>query len=148
MIKPSQIKPDEALKALLDGLIVVNTSETDTNIVAIYTQGQKPSTSLPDEFIEVLLNGSPRAKTSDYTMLRGNIALAITCKARSDGTVKSIRVNQMLRQVEELVNGEGSGMYFFTINPTNIYTPSAVDASSGYSTMVLNVQWTAKEINN
>ena len=145
MIKLTEITPDQSLKELLEGNIVVQLADNEFSDVMVYAQGERPNTGLPDEYVEILYNGAPRAKTSDFSILRGNLAVAIVCKTKSDGTLKSTRISQILRDVEELVSERRSGNFFYRITAGNIFTPSSVDSTTGYSTLVVNVQWTANK---
>lgn len=129
----------------MEGNIVVQLDDNEFSDVVVYAQGERPNTGLPDEYVEILYNGSPRAKTLDFSILRGNLAVAIVCKTKSDGSLKSTRISQILRDVEELVSGQRSGDFFYRITTGNIFTPSSVDSTTGYSTLVVNVQWTANK---
>ena len=140
-MRPSEIRPDLALKKLLEGNIILQRSETDFADVKVYAQGERPNDGLDTEFVEILLNGSVRSLTKPIGVLRGNLALAVYVKTYDDGSVFQYRVDALLKLVEEKVSSVSSGDYFFEINPDNIITPTTVNVTTGYSTTILNIQW-------
>ena len=140
-MRPSEIRPDLALKKLLDGNIILQKSETEFADVKVYAQGERPNDGLDSEFVEILLNGSIRSVTKPMGLLRGSIALAVYVKAYDDGSVFQYRVDALLKLIEEKVSLSGFGNYFFEINPNNIITPTTVNVTTGYSTTILNIEW-------
>lgn len=140
-MRPSEIRPDLALKRLLEGNIILQKSETEFADVKVYAQGERPNDGLDSEFVEILLNGSIRSVTKPMGLLRGGIALAVYVKAYDDGSVFQYRVDALLKLIEERVSLSGFGNYFFEINPNNIITPTTVNVTTGYSTTILNIEW-------
>lgn len=140
-MRPSEIRPDLALKKLLEGNIILQRSETDFADVKVYAQGERPNDGLDTEFVEILLNGSVRSLTKPIGVLRGNLALAVYVKTYDDGSVFQYRVDSLLKLIEEKVSNIVSGDYFFEINPDNIITPTIANVTTGYSTTILNIQW-------
>lgn len=140
-MRPSEIRPDIALKKLLEGNLILQRSETDFVDVKVYAQGERPNDRLDSEFVEILLNGSIRSVTKPIGLLKSSIALAIYVKTYDDGSVFQYRVDALLKLIEEKVSNIVSGDYFFEINPDNIITPTTVNVTTGYSTTVLNIQW-------
>ena len=145
MITLSQLHPDKALKDLLDGNVEIAISSSESRIAKVYGQGERPNTNLGDEFIDVLYNGTIRAMTKPMSVYRGNLAVTLYCKAQSDGTSKSNRLNSMLSQVESLVNNKASGKFFFKINPSNVITPMTYNSATGYTTITINIEWNTTE---
>lgn len=145
MISLSQLQPDRALKDLLDGKVSIAVSASESRIAKVYRQGERPNTDLGDEFIEVLYNGTIRAMTKPMGIYRGNLAITLYCKAQSDGTAKFNRINSMLSQVESLISNKASGKYFFAIPQNNVITPMSYNASTGYTTMVVNIEYHTTE---
>lgn len=137
----SELTPDMALAALLDGKVEVQISETKKSAVKAYAQAEQPQTGLDDEFISVFYNGSVRSITRPIGVFRGNLALTLYCKSNSDGTAKRKRIASMIEQVVKLVNGKTSQGFFFELNPTNVITPTTVNLTNGYATTVLNAEW-------
>ena len=140
-MRPSEIRPDLALKNLLDGNIILQKSETEFADVKVYAQGERPNDGLDSEFVEILLNGSIRSVTKPTGLLRGSIALAVYVKAYDDGSVFQYRVDALLKLIEEKVSSSAWENYFFEINPNNIITPTTVNVTTGYSTTILNINW-------
>lgn len=140
-MRPSEIRPDIALKKLLEGNLILQRSETDFVDVKVYAQGERPNDRLDSEFVEILLNGSIRSVTKPIGLLRSSIALVVYVKTYDDGSVFQYRVDSLLKLIEEKVSNVMSGDYFFEINPDNIITPTTVNVTTGYSTTVLNIQW-------
>lgn len=140
-MRPSEIRPDIALKKLLEGNLILQRSETDFVDVKVYAQGERPNDGLDSEFVEILLNGSIRSVTKPIGLLRGSIALVVYVKTYDDGSVFQYRVDSLLKLIEEKVSNISSGDYFFEINPNNIITPTTVNVTTGYSTTILNINW-------
>ena len=140
-MRPSEIRPDLALKALLEGQIVLRKSATESVVIDVYAQGERPNTGLASEFVEILFNGSVRSLTKPIGVLRGNVVVSVYVKSYEDGSVFQYRVDSIMKQIEEKVSSASSGDYFFEINPDNIITPTTTNIASGYSTTILNIEW-------
>lgn len=140
-MRPSEIRPDIALKKLLEGNLILQRSETDFADVKVYAQGERPNDGLDSEFVEILLNGSIRSVTKPIGLLRSSIALVVYVKTYDDDSVFQYRVDALLKLIEEKVSNIVSGDYFFEINLDNIITPTTVNVTTGYSTTILNIQW-------
>lgn len=140
-MRPSEIRPDLALKALLEGQIVLQRSATESAVIDVYAQGERPSTGLASEFVDILFNGAVRSLTKPIGVLRGNVVVSVYVKSYEDGSVFQYRIDSILKQIEEKVSSVSAGDYFFEINPDNIITPTTTNIASGYSTTILNIQW-------
>lgn len=140
-IRPSEIRPDLALKSVLDNQIMLQKSATESAVVKVYAQGERPSTKLDDEFVEILFNGAMRSKTKPIGLVRGALLVAIYVKSYEDGSVFQYRVDSILKQLEEKVSSVSADRFFFSLNLDNIITPTTVNITSGYSTTILNVEW-------
>lgn len=140
-MRPSEIRPDIALKELLEGNITLQRSKVEFADIRVYAQGERPNDGLDTEFVEILLNGIVRSVTKPIGVLRGGLALAIYVKAYDDGSVFQYRVDSIMEQIEEKVSNVTSGDYFFKINPDNIITPTTVNVTTGYSITILNIGW-------
>lgn len=140
-MRPSEIRPDIALKKLLEGKIILQRSETEFADIKVYAQGERPNDGLDTEFIETLINGLVRSVTKPLGFLKGSLALAVYVKAYDDGSVFQYRVDQLLKLIEEKVSNSTSEGYYFEVNPDNIVTPTTVNVSTGYSTTILNIEW-------
>ena len=137
----SELTPDTALAALLDGKVVVQISATNSRKLRAYAQAEQPQTGLADEFIAIMANGAVRSLTRPLGIFRGNIALTLYCKSNSDGTAKRKRIASMIAQTVELVNIKVADSFFFELDPANVITPTTVNLTNGYATTVLNVGW-------
>lgn len=140
-MRPSEIRPDLALKTLLDGQIVLQKSATESVVIDVYAQGERPNTGLASEFVEILFNGAVRSLTKPIGVLRGNVVVSVYVKSYEDGSVFQYRVDSIMKQIEEKVSNAMAGNYFFEINPDNIITPTTTNIASGYSTTILNIEW-------
>ena len=140
-MRPSEIRPDLALKTLLDGQIVLRKSATESVVIDVYAQGERPNAGLASEFVEILFNGAVRSLTKPIGVLRGNVVVSVYVKSYEDGSVFQYRVDSIMKQIEEKVSNAMVGNYFFEINPDNIITPTTTNIASGYSTTILNIQW-------
>ena len=140
-MRPSEIRPDLALKSLLEGQIVLRKSATESVVIDVYAQGERPNTGLASEFVEILFNGAVRSLTKPIGVLRGNVVASVYVKSYEDGSVFQYRVDSIMKQIEEKVSNAMAGNYFFEINPDNIITPTTTNIASGYSTTILNIEW-------
>lgn len=140
-MRPSEIRPDLALKSLLEGQIVLRKSATESVVIDVYAQGERPNTGLASEFVEILFNGAVRSLTKPLGVLRGSVIVSVYVKSYEDGSVFQYRVDSIMKQIEEKVSSASSGDYFFEINPDNIITPTTTNIASGYSTTILNINW-------
>lgn len=138
---PSEIRPDLALKSILDGQIELQYSATEAVTIKVYAQGERPNTGLDDEFIEILFNGAIRSRTKPIGLVQGSLVVAVYVKTYGDGSVFNYRVESILKQLEGKVSNISTEGFFFSINLDNIITPTTVNVTSGYSTTILNVEW-------
>lgn len=140
-MNPSNIRPDLALKSILDKQIILQKSASESVEIKAYAQGERPNTGLDDEFVEILFNGVVRSKTKPIGLLDGSLAVIVYVKSYEDGSVFQIRVDSILRQLEQKVSKVTIDDFFFSLNLNNIITPTTVNTTSGYSTTILNVEW-------
>ena len=140
-MRPSDIRPDLALKRLLEGSIVLQKSDSDTATIDVYAQGEAPHTGLASEFVEILINGAVRSITKPIGVLRGNLAVQVFVKSYENGSVFQYRIDSIVKQIEKKISNATSDGYFFEFNLDNIITPTTTSLTSGYSTQVLNVKW-------
>ena len=140
-MRPSDIRPDIALKAQLEGNIVLQKSETESAVIDVYAQGEKPTSGLSSEFVEILFNGAIRSLTKPLGVIRGNLIVSVYVKSYENGSVFQYRADSILKQIEEMTSNKEYGSFFFEFDTTNIVTPATTNIISGYSTTVLNVKW-------
>lgn len=141
MKKISEITPDTVLAGMLDNAVIVTTSKTQNHSVRAYGDGETPNTISDDEFISIGWNGNVQSVTFPVNIYRGNLILSIYVKTQSDGRVKKHITAQIVERCVRLIDGKTKEGYCFTLNPSNVITPTTVNLTTGYSTKILNVEW-------
>lgn len=137
-----ELTPDIALKALLDGNIIGGNSAA----VKVYAQGRRPNRGLDREYIELYNNGVIRSLTEPIGVFAGTLAVGIYCEANAaDGTAKTALIADIASQVQARCDNKKSGKFFFSLSTYNIVTPATTDLSTGYTAMVINVDWHTTE---
>lgn len=135
------IRPDLALKSVLDNQIELQKSATESAVIKIYAQGERPNKELDDEFIEILINGKIISQTKPAGLLRGSLAVVVFVRTYDDGSVFQYRIDSILKQLEERVTNVTADGFFFLVNLNNIITPTTINVATGYSTTILNLEW-------
>ena len=141
MKKISEITPDTVLAGMLDNAVIVATSKTQNHSVRAYGDGETPNTISDDEFISIGWNGNVQSVTFPVNIYKGNLTLSIYVKTQSDGRVKKHITAQIVERCVRLIDGKAKDGYCFTLNPSNVITPTTVNLTTGYSTKILNVEW-------
>lgn len=141
MKKISEITPDTVLAGMLDNAVIVTTSKTQNHSVRAYGDGETPNTISDDEFISIGWNGNVQSVTFPVNIYKGNLTLSIYVKTQSDGRVKKHITAQIVERCVRLIDGKAKEGYCFTLNPSNVITPTTVNLTTGYSTKILNVEW-------
>ena len=141
MKKISEITPDTVLAGMLDNAVIVMTSKTQNHSVRAYGDGETPNTISDDEFISIGWNGNVQSVTFPVNIYKGNLTLSIYVKTQSDGRVKKHITAQIVEMCVRLIDGKAKDGYCFTLNPSNVITPTTVNLTTGYSTKILNVEW-------
>ena len=141
MKKISEIIFDIVLAGMLDNSVIVTTSKTQNHSVRAYGDGETPNTISDDEFISIGWNGNVQSVTFPVNIYRGNLILSIYVKTQSDGRVKKHITAQIVERCVRLIDGKAKEGYCFTLNPSNVITPTTVNLTTGYSTKILNVEW-------
>lgn len=141
MKKISEITPDTVLAGMLDNSVIVTTSKTQNHSVRAYGDGETPNTISDDEFISIGWNGNVQSVTFPVNIYEGNLTLSIYVKTQSDGRVKKHITAQIVERCVRLIDGKAKDGYCFTLNPSNVITPTTVNLTTGYSTKILNVEW-------
>ena len=141
MKKISEITPDTVLAGMLDNAVIVTTSKTQNHSVRAYGDGETPNTISDDEFISIGWNGNVQSVTFPVNIYRGNLILSIYVKTQSDGRVKKHITAQIVERCVRLIDGKAKEGYCFTLNPSNVITPTTVNLPTGYLTKILNVEW-------
>ena len=140
MMKPSSIQPDIELKNHLSGHIYVG-SGTDAQAVTVYSDWERPTNNLPDDFIVIFINGDIDGVGMDTPFARGFIMVNLYCKLNDNGSVKKSRVNKILTQFDDMVEKAITANYYFEYEPDRFITPTTPNQASGYSVTTLNLRW-------
>lgn len=150
MIKPSTIKPDVELKNLLTNQITVGLPGGGTKKVAVYSDWERPTNGLPDDFIVIYINGDIGGYGMDIPFARGYLMVSLYCKLNDDGSVKKNRVQKILNQFEELLEQRLTTNFYYEYDAQRFVTPTTPNQSSGYSVTSLNLKWHTNDniINN
>ena len=141
MIKPSTIQPDIELRDALAGHITVGVAGGGTANVAVYGDWERPTNSLPDDFITIYVNGNPQGVSMDTPFVKGTLMVSLYCKLNDDGSVKRSRIQKILAQFEETIQKYISETYFFEYDSLQFITPTTPNYTSGYSVTILNLRW-------
>jgi hypothetical protein len=131
-MKLSEIKPIPALSELL---VLAGVTET------IYS-GSKPTTGLPDVFVEILQNGSYKSNASRISVVEGVLLVSINVKLLSSGVINTVMEDLVLNKFEDMFSENKqavNGDYRFNLDLTNmVYSGRGI--SEGYSTKVINLK--------
>lgn len=141
MMHPSLIEPDAELRDFLQGQVVVGTAGGDTEPVTIYRDWERPTNKLPNDFIVIYVNGSMEGLGNDIDFARGYLMVGLYCKMNDDGSVKINRVQNILKQFDDLFAGLVTEHYHYDYDMPRFITPTSPNQSSGYSVTVLNLRW-------
>ena len=142
MIKPSVIQPDVELKSLLTNQITVGLAGGGTRKVTIYSDWERPTNGVPDDFIVIYLNGDVGGFGMDIPFARGYLMVSLYSKLNDDGSVKKNRIKKILAQFEALIDKRVSEHYYYEYDAQRFITPTTPNQSSGYSVTSLNLKWT------
>lgn len=149
MTHPSSIHPDVALQTFLKNSITVGLAGGGTRKVAVYSDWERPTNELPDDFITVYVNGDIGGVGMDTNFARGYLMVSLYCKMNDDGSVKRNRIEKILKQFDNLIEKKVTGNYYFEYDAPRFITPTTPNQSSGYSITTLNLKWhTAEQTND
>lgn len=140
MMHPSSIHPDKELKELLSGNVLVETTP-----LTIYQDWERPTNQVPKDFLVIFLNGDIEGLSADTPFARGYIMLSLYCKLNDDGSVKSSRIQKILEQFDDIIDGATTENYHFAYEMQRFITPTTPNQSTGYSVTTLNLRWTTNK---
>lgn len=140
-MKLSEISPDVELRDSLSGQISVGDGASAT-FVKVYSDWERPTNELPDDFIVIYINGDIEGVSMDTPFARGYMMVSLYNKLNDDGSVKKNRVKKILAQFDELIEDLLTENYHFEYDATRFITPTTPNQSSGYSVTTLNLRWT------
>lgn len=134
-------KPDTALATILDSRIRVQTSATQSHTIRAYDDEGRANRGVGDEWVDVEWNGAARSLTEDPGPWRGSLAVAVWVKAQPDGRAKNKIVAQIIQQLLRMIHRRVAGGYVFTMDASEMITPTTVNVTTGYSVTALNVRY-------
>ena len=137
MLHPSSIQPDVELAAALNGQVLAGTTP-----VKVYSDWERPTNGLPDDFITVYMNGEIGGVGMDTPFADGYLMVSLYCKLNDDGSVKHNRIKKILEQFDTLLEKKLTDNYHFEYDAYRYITPTTPNQSSGYSITTLNLRWT------
>lgn len=141
MIKPSSIQPDVELKSLLNNRITVGLPGGGSRHVTVYSDWERPTNGVPDDFIVIYLNGDIGGYGMEIPFARGYLMVSLYCKLNDDGSVKKNRVKKILAQFDHWLESHISDNYYYEYDSQRFITPTTPNQSSGYSVTSLNLKW-------
>lgn len=142
MLKASEIHPDVELRDHLQGNVVVGKPGGGTQQVVVYCEQDRPTTGMPDDFISIVMNGNASSLGANIDFASGYVMVVLYCRMNDDGSVKSNRINKILAQFDEMLDGANTENFFFRFENERFIMPTSPDQSSGYSSTILNLRWT------
>lgn len=106
---------------------------------AIYARQDRPTSDLPDVFIEIDLNGSIRTLSENATVKSCTILVGIYVKLLSTDAANSLMEDAMLSKFNEILsrNPAVRGEYHFQISSDMV--SRGRDITAGYSYILLNI---------
>lgn len=130
-MKLSDINPTGVLKQVL----------TDYGVTQKIYTGDKPTSGLPSEYIELRQNGGLKTNLSKLGLVQGYVLLSINVKLLTTGGRNTVRENIILSTFDGLFK-DGAAVsrdgYVFSLDPENIvYSGGGI--YEGYSTKLINI---------
>lgn len=141
MMRPYSIEPDVELKNYLSGQISVGSGSSAVE-VTVYSDWERPTNLLPDDFIVIYINGDIEGVAMDMPFAKGYLMVNLYCKLNDDGSVKKNRIKRLLEQFDYLVENAVTEHYHFEYDASRFITPTTPNQTSGYSVTSLNLRWT------
>jgi hypothetical protein len=134
-MKFSELDTSTALKGVLEDEGVETT---------IYVNGQRPTSKLPSEFIEISENGPISSDSSKFGIYQQNLLLGIYVKMSSNDVRNTVKETAILDSFGELFKDPiVSDNYSFGINKNSLLS-SSKNIITGYGTRFLNITTTIK----
>lgn len=134
-MKFSELDPSTALKELLEDEGISTT---------IYVNGQRPTSKLPSEFIEISENGPITSNSSKFGMYQQSLLLGIYVKMSSNDVRNTTKETLILDSFAELFKDAlAVDNYSFGLNKNSLLS-SSKNIITGYGTRFLNIITTIK----
>lgn len=105
----------------------------------IYARQDRPTTGLPDVFVEVDLNGSIMSLSEGATVKSCTLLVGIYVKLLSTDAANSLMEDSMLAKFNDMLSRKSAvnGVYHFRINSEMV--SRGRDITAGYSYILLNI---------
>lgn len=123
-MKLSELNPTESLKKYL-----VDNGFSYT----VYSMNEKPTSEVPDYFVDLLENGTIRRLSTDKRLYESTIAVTINTKLLSKGELNSKKQEIILKDIEDLLEESDR----FALSTNTVF--SGKNIASGYSYKTINV---------
>lgn len=104
---PSHIRPDVALKEYLQELlqdVKFEYADDTKRSIAIYSDWERPTNTLPQDFITIYVNGDVGGVGMDTPYASGYLAVSLYCKMDDDGAVNTVRIERILKHLDKLID--------------------------------------------
>lgn len=145
MTNIASIEPDRELRDALDGHINVG-SGSSAKPVTVYSDWERPTNELPDDFIVIYINGDIEGVGMESDFAKGYLMLSLYCLLNNDGSVKRNRIKKLLKKIDEVIKGHiATTNYYYEYDPSRFITPTTPNQNSGYSVTTLNIRWHTTE---
>lgn len=141
MIKPSSIQPDVELRDFLQNKVRVGLAGGGSQMVTVYGDWERPTNEVPSDFMVVYINGDIGGVGMKTDYAEGYVMVSLYSKMNDDGSVKKARIQKILAQFDELVEGVKTQHYLFRYAAPRFITPTTPNITSGYSVTTLNLWW-------
>ena len=136
------VRPDKALKEMLDGKLQKSDSAVKKEILNVYVSDHEPNHGKAEDFVLIKFNGAINTVTTDFRLFKGFLVVLFYCKANANGTAQQRLIEYVLSQVQHYIHRQSSQKgYFYQVDTTNALTPTTINLTSGYSVTMLNVSW-------
>lgn len=142
------IYPDVVLAEALNGNIIIEKVFLTDGIeeyvpfeVPVFSSSGMSNENLPEAFVQIRFNGAIKSVTIPMGIYTGNLAIIIYLRPYQDMSANLEMYKSLVQQIEEKAINRAIGGYFFAYTPNNVITPPTTSASTGYTTMILNVSF-------
>lgn len=136
------VRPDKALKEMLDGKLQKSDSAVKQEILNVYVSDHEPNHRKAEDFVLIKFNGAINTVTTDFRLFKGFLVVLFYCKANANGTAQQRLIEYVLSQVQHYIHRQSSQKgYFYQVDTTTALTPTTINLTSGYSVTMLNISW-------
>lgn len=127
----SDIDPLKTLKNVL----------IENGVTTVIYTGDKPTSGLPTEYIELHQNGGLRTNVSKMGLVKGYVLLSVNVKLSSTGGRNTVKENIILKTFDGLFEGGAvisRDGYTFSLDPNSlVYSGGGI--YEGYSSKLINI---------